>query len=395
MLLGDEIDARRIDGQRAIDTDRRMKNRGDGGGQGVLVLGAGVCGLTSALCLRRQGFEVTVVADRFAPRVTSVVAGALWEWPPAVCGHQYDPISICRSKAWCEASYQIFADLAADPATGVYLRPVTFYFERPIEEVAPAREKMAELAGKVRRFMHDPTAIKANGINPELGLRDAYSHLAPMIDTDRYMDWLLGEVRRAGCRIIERKLAGSLREHAEELEREYAVDAIVNCTGLGAAELAGDIIQPLRGALIRVRNDGRRMPRITEAHCVSHNGSSQERGFIFIVPRGEDMLVLGGLAEPDEWGLDIGLSNYEPIRAMHRRCIEFMPVLKNAAIDAAEPVRVGLRPFRSRNVRLEREEGTRIVHNYGHGGSGVSLSWGCALEVVEKVEHVLCAASVR
>ena len=59
--------------------------------RGVLVIGAGVSGLTSALCLSRRGFDVTVVADRFAPRVTSVVAGALWEWPPAVCGHHQRP----------------------------------------------------------------------------------------------------------------------------------------------------------------------------------------------------------------------------------------------------------------------------------------------------------------
>ena len=66
-----------------------------------------------------------------------------------------------------------------------------------------------------------------------------------------------------------------------------------------------------------------------------------------------------------------------------------MPALENAEIDAAEPVRVGLRPVRPRNVRLETEDGTRIVHNYGHGGSGVTLSWGCALEVVDRVENLL------
>ncbi len=69
-------------------------------------MGAGVSGLTSALCLARKGFRVTVVADRFAPRVTSVVAGALWEWPPAVCGHHQDPISLGRSKAWSATSYR-------------------------------------------------------------------------------------------------------------------------------------------------------------------------------------------------------------------------------------------------------------------------------------------------
>jgi D-amino-acid oxidase len=64
------------------------------------------------------------------------------------------------------------------------------------------------------------------------------------------------------------------------------------------------------------------MPRITEAHCVSHNGSTAERGFIFILPRGNDMLVLGGLAESNEWNIDIDLDNYEPVREMYRRCVE-------------------------------------------------------------------------
>src|SRR2546430_7094626 len=124
------------------------------GGKRILVIGAGVSGLTSALCLRRKGFEVTVVADRFAPRVTSVVAGALWEWPPAVCGHHQDQISLARSKSWCQTSYEIFAELAHDPTTGVFLRPVNFYFKRLIAEDRRQREKMEELKGKVRQFRH-------------------------------------------------------------------------------------------------------------------------------------------------------------------------------------------------------------------------------------------------
>ncbi len=379
-----------MDKQPVIFADERAS-----AGSGVLVIGAGVSGLTSALCLARRGFEVTVVADQFAPRVTSVVAGALWEWPPAVCGQHHDPASLSRSKAWCEMSYEIFADLAGDPATGVFFRPVTFYFKRPIEEDGRQRAKMAELAVKVRQFKHDPDLIAANGINTKLGLRDAYTHLAPMVDTDVYMRWLLGEVRRSGCRIIERKLTGLLREQEAALAREYAVGVVVNCTGLGARELAGEAMHSLRGALVRIRNDGGRMPRITQAHCVSHDGSGDERGFVFIVPRGHDMLILGGLAEPDEWGVDIGLHNYEPIRAMYQRCLEFMPALKAAEIDAAEPVRVGLRPYRSPGVRLEAEAGTRIVHNYGHGGSGVTFSWGCAREVVERVEALVVQNPAR
>ena len=357
--------------------------------KGVLVIGAGVSGLTSALCLRRKGFEVTVVADQFAPQVTSVVAGALWEWPPAVCGHHHDQVSLERSKVWCQKSYEIFADLAREPATGVFLRPVTFYLQSPINDDVRQRAKVNELKEKVRQFKHDAALIQENGVNAQLGFRDAYSYLAPMIDTDVYMHWLLGEARKVGCRIIEGKITGRLREQEHSLTRQYEVDAIINCTGLGACELTGDLVTPLRGALVRIRNDGKSMPRITQAHCVSYDGSGEGSGFIFIVPRGEDTLVLGGLAEPDQWDLNVSLNNYDPIRRMYERCVEFLPILKGATIDASEPVRVGLRPLRQQNVRLERELGTCIIHNYGHGGSGVTFSWGCSLEVAEQVETLI------
>ena len=187
---------------------------------------------------------------------------------------------------------------------------------------------MEELKTEVGGFRHDPALIKEHGVNPELALQDAYTHLAPMVDTDAYMQWLTREVRSEGCRIVELKVAGSLRDQAASLASRFDADTIINCTGLGARELTGEPMYPLRGALVRVKNDGRAMPRVTQAHCISLDNRDQERGFVFIVPRGENMLVLGGLAEPDLWELEIGLHNYEPVRQMYRRCLEFMPALE-------------------------------------------------------------------
>jgi D-amino-acid oxidase len=355
----------------------------------ILVVGAGVSGLTTAFCLRRVGFTVTIVAEKFAPNITSVVAGALWEWPPAVCGQPQDQISLARSKKWCKTSYDIFSELATNVETGVFMRTVTSYLRCPLEKDPLHFQKVTELKDKVRDLVHDSSLILRNGVSPQSEVCDAYSLLAPMVDTDAYMAWLLGEVRRIGCRVVQLRLTGRLHEQEESLKREFEVDAIVNCAGLGSAELANEAMFPLRGALARVLNNGKRFPRITQAHCVAHQGNANESGFIFIVPRGNDMLVLGGIAERDQWGLDIGLHNYDPIRKMFQRCINFLPVLKNAEVDPTEPVRVGLRPFRRQNVRLERESGTHIVHNYGHGGAGVTFSWGCALEAVEIVRSMV------
>jgi D-amino-acid oxidase len=355
----------------------------------ILVIGAGVSGLTTALCLRRRGFEVTVIAESFAPQVTSVVAGALWEWPPAVCGHHHDEISLARSKEWCLTSYRAFVELAKDAATGAFLRPVVFYFKHRVEDSPRDLGKMDELKDHVLGFSHDAALIDRHGVNRDTGVQDAYTHLAPMVDTDAYMAWLLAKVRAAGCRLLQARVSGSLIEQEDEILRAHGADAIVNGSGLGARELAGDPMYPLRGALVRVINDGVSMPYLDTAHCVSHDLANEEQDMVFIVPRGRDRIVLGGLTEADEWSLDVGLHNYEPVREMYRRCIEFLPSLAQARLDPVEPVRAGLRPLRRQNVRLEREAGTRILHNYGHGGSGVTFSWGCAQEVADRVEALV------
>ena len=349
----------------------------------VLVVGAGVSGLTSALTLARAGAEVEIVAEKFQSDLVSVVAGALWEWPPAVCGYHRDQTSLARSKAWAVESYGIFAELARDSSTGVFMRRSNFYFTHA--QTARELHKMHELAPKVRGFVRDRGLADANGIDPAFGVVDAYAHLAPMIDTDQYMGWLTRQVEDAGVRITQRRIEGRLSDQEQALRTEFDAGAIVNCTGLGAIQTRGAPMYPLRGALVRAINDGSRMPKIDEAHCIPHPEGSTAQDMVFIVPRGEKMLLLGGLTEEDEWSLDIGLHNHQPVRDMYRRCLDFMPMLEHARLDREEPVRVGLRPVGKGNVCLEREAGTRIVHNYGHGGSGFSFSWGCAHEVATMV----------
>ena len=361
----------------------------------ILIIGAGVSGLTTAMCLSESGFEVTVLAEKSAQFTASVVAGALWEWPPAVCGHHTDLDSLRRSKLWSIASYERFRQLADDPHTGVSMVPAVFYFRRRIEECPKEQRKMEEAAAHVLQFERSPAFVDRYGVSRQFGVCDAYRYLAPLIETDVYTDWLRNELGRIGCRIEQRKLTQPLTSVEQSLRAQYGAGAIVNCSGLGSMELAGDAMQPLRGALIRVRNDGSTMPRITAAHCLAHDDSARHQQMIYILPRGPDHVLLGGIAELGEWNTDIGIENHQPIRDMLNRCREFMPALQSAVFDERDSVRVGLRPYRERNVRLEREPARRIVHNYGHGGSGFTLSWGCAQEAAQLVKSMLnaeCAA---
>jgi 2-polyprenyl-6-methoxyphenol hydroxylase-like FAD-dependent oxidoreductase len=61
--------------EEAVDRPTNHPARSDG--KPVPVIGAGVIGPTSASCLARKGFGVTVAADRFAPRAAELKAPKL------------------------------------------------------------------------------------------------------------------------------------------------------------------------------------------------------------------------------------------------------------------------------------------------------------------------------
>jgi D-amino-acid oxidase len=90
--------------------------------------------------------------------------------------------------------------------------------------------------------------------------------------------------------------------------------------------------------------------------------------------------VVGGTAEEGAWGTEPDAAVAEAILA---RAAALVPALAGAPVRAHK---VGLRPGRP-SVRLEAERrgAQTIVHNYGHGGAGVTLSWPCADEVVALV----------
>lgn len=105
----------------------------------IVIIGGGVTGLTTACELLQRNYRVTVLAERYANqdnRITSQIAGALWEWPPAVCGRHTDVISLENSKRWCKVVYDRYKAMAANPelsvASGVRMRMAKFFFLEPV-----------------------------------------------------------------------------------------------------------------------------------------------------------------------------------------------------------------------------------------------------------------------
>jgi glycine/D-amino acid oxidase-like deaminating enzyme len=296
-------------------------------------------------------------------------------------------------------AYHIWSTMAASPslatAAGVRMNKSTFFFPYALESSPKQLLKLHELARSgVRGLCRDPALIEEQEVDPTFGAVDAYEHLAPTIDTDKCMAWLMTLVRAKGARFVTETVHGDLFSQEEELRERFGADVIVNAAGLACGELAGDeTTYPLRGALLRVINDGKAFPKVKTALAIAAD-ASEDNEIVFIVPRNDNILLLGGIAQKGQWELDLTLDS-PVIKRMRRRCEAFLPGLKNAKLDAEYPLAQGLRPCRERNVRVERElrrhgaRPSRIVHSYGHGGAGWSLSFGCAEDVAGLIEDAL------
>jgi glycine/D-amino acid oxidase-like deaminating enzyme len=304
-------------------------------------------------------------------------------------------------------AYKVWSAIAADPdlaaAAGVQMRNSTFFFPCRVEDDPVQLAKMHELESSgVRNFRRDPSLVQKLNVNPTYGAVDAYEHLSPIIDTDKAMGWLMTLVQRKGAVLITETIHGDLFGQEDDLRARFHADAIVNATGLAGTEIAGDeTCYPIRGALIRVINDGKDFEKVSSAMTISVDAAHDSNEIVFILPRNDNILLLGGITQPDEWRLDLTLDS-PVIKRMRSRCEAFLPRLRNARLDPDYPLAQGLRPFRERNVRVERElrrrrqqngrtklRHSRIVHSYGQGGAGWSLSFGCAEDVASLVEEAL------
>jgi D-amino-acid oxidase len=181
------------------------------------------------------------------------------------------------------------------------------------------------------------------------------------MDTTIYLDYFANRFVAAGRSIV----ANAYFEKLEDVERKF--DLVINCAGIGARELVQDIdLEPHRGQVAIV-------PRIADLSCAI---VCDDAPLMYAIPRRTDC-VFGGTN-------DISSNLAVDPATTDRIVVECSRVL-NIEKPNVLAERVGLRPFRKSGVRLERDQlvdGRTVIHNYGHGGSGFTLSWGCAREVL-------------
>jgi len=318
-----------------------LRRLGTVGARKAIIVGCGVSGLSSAIRLLEAGLRVELWTRDLPPRTTSSVAGAIW-YPFKAA----PPESVAR---WSRESYFEYERLARTPDSGVTMR-------RGIEILPPGQpDESAEIRAVARGLRPLGRAELPQGFDR------GFEYAAPVIEMPIFLDWALRRVEALGGSVRERTLASF-----DEALAECAL--VVNCTGLASRELAGDReVVALRGQVVRVERAG--IDRFVL-------DDFDPRGLTYVFPRSRDC-VLGGTVEP---GREELVPDEAATVAIVARCKSLAPELADARVLS---VAVGLRPGRSA-VRLERVSpapGQTLIHNYGHGGAGVTLAWGCAADV--------------
>jgi len=313
----------------------------------VAIIGAGVSGLTSGVVLAERGYQTAIFAKEAGQQTTSGAAAAVW--------FPYDAQPAEKVIPWALETYQALVDLCRDPCAGVSMIELR-QFSRTGEIQIPAWAHSLG-ASVIPSENASPARTKESR-----EFTSGYAITVPLMDTTIYLDYLANRFQKAGGSIT----VNARFEKPEDVPPES--DLVINCAGIGARELVHDAdLEPHRGQVAIVS-------KIDTLSCAI---VCDDAPLMYAIPRANDC-VFGGTNELSD-NLDVDPRSTARILG---ECSRVLEIEKPNVL--AE--RVGLRPFRRSGVRLERDrlrDGRIVIHNYGHGGAGFTLSWGCAQTVLE------------
>jgi D-amino-acid oxidase len=318
----------------------------------VAIIGAGVSGLTCGIVFAERGYRTAIFANEIGQETTSGAAGAVW--------FPYDAEPAKKVIPWALRTFDMLSELARVPASGVsmiearqFLR--TGEIEIPDWAIALRAERLSSVATGL-------WSVQDRAQRGGYTFKSGFSMRVPLMDTTIYLDYLAARFRKAGGEIH----ANVHFKNLEDVDSKF--NLVINCGGIGARELVRDQhLEPHRGQVAII-------PRIEGLSCAI---VCDDAPLMYAIPRANDC-VFGGTNDIS----DNLAADPETTSRIVAECSRVLNIDKPRVL--AE--RVGLRPFRTSGVRLERDrlrDGRTVIHNYGHGGAGFTLSWGCAREVLE------------
>ena len=308
----------------------------------ITVIGSGVIGLSAAHELAAAGHRVTVAYDQELHECVSSVAAAIW--------FPYHSESSPAADQLLARSLARFEQLSEHPETGIDLRRGLNVDHLPGAD----RSWTRIVSGTEEAAAEDLPAGAHAGVWATV----------PIITMSTYLGWLRSQVQALGVKFVKRTVA-DLAELKDE------ADLVVLAAGLRGGELLGDdeTVYPIRGQVVRLANT----KNLTQWLC----DDDYPQGVSYIIPRREDIIV-GGTDTANDWNREVEPQTSTDILA---RAAKLVPELEG--LEVLEH-KVGLRPARD-TIRLEHVAGhpLPVIAAYGHGGAGVTLSWGTAQRVLD------------
>lgn len=339
----------------------------------IVVLGAGVNGLCAAVQLAEHYYNVanvTLISEDVTPNTTGDVSAGLWG--PYYCGNTPDH----KIVQWSADTHVFFHQLWRNGLAariGVSLQPCTRLTTDPAGYPDPAWRDNVFGCTKVPQSELDRLSYE-HGRKYTGGYHFATFTCEP----SGLLPYLFNRFINVGGRFVRSRV-----ECLDSLLRNRKADLVVNCTGLGSLELMGDKeVLPIRGQVARVC-----APWVFEILLDDSDDGN------YVIPNTETV-ILGGTHQMNDFNRTV---SQEDSKFIFDGCERMLPSLKSALVVNEQ---VGLRPGRSA-VRLELEQyraGSQtvpVIHNYGHGGCGVTLCWGCGIEVLELSKSLNLATTTR
>ncbi|KAJ6635593.1 D-aspartate oxidase [Pseudolycoriella hygida] len=329
--------------------------------QKIAIIGAGVVGLSCAVKIseffQNENIDVCLISEKFTPNTTGDGSAGLWG-PYLIGDTAADNIN-----KWSKESHEFFHDLwkngkAAE--VGISLINETLLTQKP--EVANPCWSQVVFGFTPLSYKQLDLLSKEHSVRYTAGA----NYVTFTCEPTYLLPYLMRRFKSAGGKVLEKRV-----NSFDDLLDQY--DIIINCTGLGAKTLVNDPkLTPIRGQVARV-----------EASWIFQSTQNDNN---YIIPNMETV-ILGGTAQVNDYNENISDDDSKFIRS---GCSDLNPSTVNSTLRKEW---AGLRPGRD-TVRIEAEtfhtgngKGRTVIHNYGHGGSGVTTAWGCASDVLELVKE--------
>lgn len=333
----------------------------------IKIIGSGIIGLSTGICLNLNGYQTEILTEDIPIESGEYKdkEGAATEY--ATASVKPSTIPNKNLSKMLESSIRIFDELS-DKTNTCDIIPHFMggkNFEHP----------------EYKDILHNYKAQEESSFkfpfNPNSGgVFDVH-----YLYMDKYIPYLIGMYEETGGIIRKKKI--------NDIEKLNNYDYLFNCSGYGSRELFGDTsLKPVRGHLAYVET-GFQIEKEEYGGAFSYSYKPDNRK-IYCYPQ-EERIILGKSAihNSDEWE---SYDNYYkpdegekiPMHIIERN----QKILKNTIGLDIKDYEIfgtsGYRPYREKGIRVEKEG--EIIHNYGHGGSGATFSWGSAIKTANLIE---------